>query len=324
MSEEQQYQGDRWTSQSQNILKNLGWNQNGDSNFDIPCTNKSAHRTGESSVRKNPHGIDLLFSYFDPFLSKDISIIVESKHRKWAGISKSTVQEFLDQVLMTIECASSNPELKMLGCENIRTGLLMIWCNEPEKFDNEKFKEYVKELDIKTRRNPITIFVASNNEILKWCSIIEKVKELKPTLADFKFFYPSDFFSNGLSTANRKDHLTLIQMFSPYVFAKSKKIIRLNRETQTTQDINHIFFFAKPTIDELNFMFSCTKKFQFEDADKLIIHFYGQQTHLRVHIEEFIRRKNEKYEKDGSHLTIEIDYLNILSDVPENYSKGRS
>lgn len=322
MSEEQQFQGDRWTTQSLNILRNLGWEQKGTANFDIPCTNKSSHKTGNSTSRKNPHGIDLLFSNFDPFINKEVSIIVESKHRQWTGISTSTIQDFLNQVLMTVECASTDPELIRLGCENIRTGLLMIWCNEPEKFDNEKFKEYINGLVIKARKTPTTIYIASNNEILKWCSIIEKIKELKTELSEFKFFYPSDLFSGGISSANRKEHLNLIQMFSSYVFAKSKMSIQANRDTRVNKDINHVFFFAEPTIEELDFMFSCVKKFQFEDADQIIIHFYGQQTRYRIHIEEFLRKKNEKYEEDQKFLSINADYLNVLVDVPENYSKG--
>ncbi|KZE64741.1 hypothetical protein AV545_24230 [Paenibacillus jamilae] len=59
MSEEQQYQGDRWTTQSKNILQNLGWTQVGDSNFDIDCVNKPAHKT-KTRDRVNPHGIDFI------------------------------------------------------------------------------------------------------------------------------------------------------------------------------------------------------------------------------------------------------------------------
>lgn len=71
-------------------------------------------------------------------------------------------------------------------------------------------------------------------------------------------------------------------------------------------------------------MFSCVRKFQIEDADKIVIHFYGQQSSYRVHIQDFIRKKNEKYEKAYKSLIIETDYLNILSDIPENYTKGRN
>ncbi|MDG0874821.1 hypothetical protein L5D93_21310 [Paenibacillus thiaminolyticus] len=74
MSEEQQYQGDRWTTQSKNILKNLGWTQLGDSNFDIDCVNKVSHKT-KTKDRINPHGSDIVFSFYDPYSKKDIGLI---------------------------------------------------------------------------------------------------------------------------------------------------------------------------------------------------------------------------------------------------------
>ena len=104
MSEEQQYQGDRWTTQTKNILHKLGWTQKGDANFDIPCVNKTTHKTRDRD-RKNPHGIDLVFSFYDPYKLKDVGVIVESKHRHWSGINKSEIEKFIDQLQMSIECA---------------------------------------------------------------------------------------------------------------------------------------------------------------------------------------------------------------------------
>lgn len=318
MSEEQQYQGDRWTTQSLNILTQLGWNQIGDANIDIPCTNRSAHKTGKTN-RKNPHGVDLLFSYFDPYRNKDMGIIVESKHRKWSGINNTTLQEFVNQVFMTTECADLDSELKQIGSNSVDNGLLMIWCNEPDLFDDKEFRTYLSNIKIKTRKKPITLHVAGNTEILKWCSILEKQKELSRYYNDFAFFYPSDFFSGGQSMPDRKKHVTLIQLFSKYIFAKST-LVESNSSGTNNLRIHHVFFFAKPTKDELDFLFTCIKKFQFEDADRLVIHFYGEQTKYRKHIEMFIREKNKKSIEKKHYLRIEADYLNVLKDVPENYS----
>ncbi|MDC7726397.1 hypothetical protein [Bacillus cereus] len=320
MSEEQQFQGDRWTTQTSNILTELGWIQKGDSNFDIPCSNKALHKTGENP-RKNPHGIDLLFSYFDPHKKKDLTVVVESKHRKWNGINTSNIQDFVDQLLMTVDCATTNTQLKTLGCQNVRTGLLMIWCNEPELFDEQKFREYLKNLNLHPRKNPIPIYVASNTEILRMCSLINKVKEIdqNPDTESFSFFYPSDYFSGGQTPSLRKEHINLTYMFSKYIFAKSR-IANRSRNGTTIDEVNHVFFFATPTLEELNFMYSCIKKFQFEDADKLLIHFYDEQTDYRVEIKEFLRAKQEELKRQKSYLVIETDYMTPLSKVPENYS----
>lgn len=319
MSEEQQYQGDRWTNQSKNILTNLGWDQRADSNFDIACYSPLSHSTTIDGKRKNPHGIDLLFSYFDPYRKSDIGVIVESKNRLWSGISTSNIQSFITQVYTTIECSQLDNKINELNCPIPDTGLLMIWCNDMQNYDREKFNEYLKELKIQKRKKPINIYIASNYEILRWCSMTKKVNEIKNISESFDFFYPGDNFSGGSTSASRKTYLNLTHMFSDYVFAKSKKSVRTRNGTEFKL-INHVFLFTKPTIDELIFMDSCIKRYQFDDADELIIHLYGSHTELRTNIEEFLRKKEKEIITQQSPLKISIDYLEILKEVPENLS----
>lgn len=321
MSEEQQYQGDRWTTQTNNILKALGWGQIGDSNFDISCTNKVAHKTGDKS-RKNPHGIDSLFSYFDPYKGKNNELIVESKNRKWEGLTKSTIQDFVKQLSMTVECARTSIELRNLGCTDISTGLLMIWCNEPELFKSKDYKNYLKNLQIKLKRTPIILYIASNEEILRWCSLIEKVKEIRTDSINkkFEFFYPSDMYSGGIVSASRQNHINLAYLFSSYIFAKSIEIETFRNGNTSSFNITHIFFFAVPSLEELEFMYSCIQNYQLEDCDEIKIHFYGEQTEFRGSINQFVREKKKSLELQNSSTSIKVDYMNILLNVPENYN----
>ncbi|MGE7948166.1 hypothetical protein [Lysinibacillus sp. NPDC093688] len=322
MSEEQQYQGDRWTTQSRSILESLGWLQKGDSNFDIQCKNKTKHGTGKSS-RIHPHGVDLLFQYKDPYAKEDKNIIVESKHRKWGGISTSSIQSFVTQVFDTIECANISQELSEIQCIGVNTGLIMIWCNEPEKFNNETFNGYLKEINIRTKRNPITIYIASNYHILRWCSVIDaKDKLLAANERDFKIYYPADNFSGGRSTAVREDHATLPVLFSKYIFAKSTRTVESYGDFRSL-NVNHVFYFAEPTYDELLFLYSCLSQIQFEDAHILSFFFYGNVSKYRVYIEEFRRKIEHNLKKNGSALKVEINYMVVFSDVPEIYAQEK-
>ncbi|OME30030.1 hypothetical protein NSS98_22515 [Paenibacillus sp. FSL E2-0274] len=319
MSEEQQYQGDRWTTQTKNILENLGWEQKGDANFDIPCVNKTTHKTREKD-RKNPHGIDLVFSYYDPYKLKKLGVIVESKHRQWSGISRVEIEKFIDQLQMSIECAETSEIFGSIGCPPVKTGLLMIWCNEPEKFDDTQYREYLKQLRFTTKRSPITLYIASNTEILKWCSLIQKVNEIKVKSIEFDYFYPSDIFSGGDSSASRRAHVNLVHLFSSYIFAKSKQKVEVGDLTYS-QDINHVFFFSEPTLEELNFMYSCIKKCQLEDAKELRIHLYNTESKYRVYIEQFKRSVEAGFKDQGIKKVLNIEYMLKLSEVPEQYSK---
>lgn len=320
MSEQQQYEGERWTTQTINILKELGWTQIGSSNFDIPCLNKAFHRRGKSEERRNDHGVDSVFTYYDPSLNEDINVIVESKKRIWSGITKSNIESFIDQLLMTTECADLSVKMKELGCEGFNTGLLMIWCNELENYNHEKIQDILNQIELAQRRKPITLYIATNYEILKWSSLIEYKRELLSENEEFDFFYPSDFYRRGKSISNQKKHITLIPLFSSYIFAKSKMKID-NYGEEKVIDTNHIFYFAEPTKKELEFMYQLIKDFQFEAAHLLIFHFYGEQTKYREYISDFIRNKRAILKENQSHLKIEVRYMNELKNVPEKYNK---
>lgn len=321
MSEEQQYQGDRWTKQTKNILSKLGWSQIGDSNFDISCKNKTAHKTGKKN-RINPHGVDLAFSFYDPYSKKEIGLIVESKHRKWSGIDNNSISDFLKQLQMTVECASTDSTLANLNCPTVKTGLLMIWCNEPELYKEQTYREYLKELKFSTKMNPLTLYIASNTEILQWCSLIESIEKIRNSqlVEEFKFFYPSDYYSGGKIAPLRIDHINIVHLFSTYIFAKSKEKLLVN-EITLPHEVSHVFLFIEPTLNELNFMYSCIQPFQLEDANELRIHLYNYNPTLRSDVEQFVREKKEKLKWENSKLKLKIEYMIKLSDVPEEYNE---
>ncbi|PFL36704.1 hypothetical protein [Bacillus cereus] len=319
MSEQQQFEGERWTTQTIKILTELGWRQVGCSNFDIPCENKSMHGTGKSAERRNDHGVDSLFTYHDPYLNENLNIIVESKKRVWSGINTSNLDSFVKQLYTTIECANVSQKIHELGCEGVNTGLLMIWCDELDKYNHDKVIEHLSKVKLPQKKKPITLYVATNHEILKWSSLIEYKAELERDCEEFNYFYPSDFYRRVKSMSTQKGYLNLIQLYSSYIFAKSRKKVEMYGMSKVI-DINHVFFFAEPTKKELEFMYQLLKDFQFEDADEINIHFYGQQIKFREHIAEFIRSKREYFKLNESQLQINIKYMNELKTVPEKYN----
>ncbi|MGW5955333.1 hypothetical protein [Bacillus mycoides] len=319
MSEQQQFEGERWTTQTIKILKELGWRQVGCSNFDITCGKPAIHGTGKSAERKNDHGVDSLFKYYDPYLNEDLNIIVESKKRIWSGINQTSIQSFVNQLYMTVECAEISEKIHELGCEGVNTGLLMIWCNETDKYKHEKIIEYLSKINVKSKKKPITLYIATNHEILKWSSLIEYKAELEREYEEFNFFYPSDFYRRGKSMSVQKGYVNLIQLYSSYIFAKSRKRVNFYGDSKLIS-VNHVFFFADPTKKELEFMYQLIQDFQFEDAAELNIHFYGEQSKFRENISEFIRTKLEYSKMNKSDLEIKVNYMNELKTVPEKYN----
>lgn len=318
MSEQQQFEGERWTTQTIRLLTELGWRQVGSSNFDISCEKKSLHGTKDGE-RRNDHGVDSLFTYHDPYLNENLNIIVESKKRIWSGINKSNIESFVKQLYMTVECADYSHKLHELGCEGVNTGLLMIWCDEIDKYNHDKVIEYLSQIKLPQKKKPITLYVATNHEILRWSSLIDYKEKLERDCEEFNFFYPSDFYRRGKSMGTQKGYLNLIQLYSSYIFAKSRKRVEAG-DVITTIDINHVFFFAEPTKKELEFMYQLLQDFQFEAAKEIHIHFHGEQIGFREAIEEFVRNKRSYFELNESKLKIKIKYMDELKKVPEKYS----
>jgi hypothetical protein len=72
MPEQSNIIGERWTQETVALLSMLGWKLHGTPNFDITCSRHKKERKGQ------PHGIDALFSYYEPYLGNRIPVIVVS------------------------------------------------------------------------------------------------------------------------------------------------------------------------------------------------------------------------------------------------------
>ena len=319
MSEQQQYIGERWTQESIKILTALGWTQINDSGYDIPCSFKNRHGSN-GKIRSNPHGIDISFICLDPFLNKNEIIIVESKTRQWNGITVSSLESFLKQLLYTLECSNCCNSFNGYDYDTMNTGLLMIWCNEPLQYNPEEFIKKLKKVKISATNKFLKLYVASNYEILKYCSLIKTIEEIKskPNCQEFKIFYPSDTFGNYNSLPNRRDIINLSYMFSKFIFARSKEIEKMGKIT-TEIDITHIFFFEEPTREELNFISTKFGNYQLEDCQKIIIHFYGKKEEaFRNDLNFFKNSMNKKYIDNDKNLEIEYNYMPVFKEVPTN------
>jgi len=185
LSEEQPIQGNRWTTHAIDLLNGLGWNLRGDTNQDIPC---AIHG------RRNPHGIDAFLTCFDPYQNREIGVIIENKNYSWNNINKTFIQKSVDNLIQTIECVPYSEEFTRkfnLSHAMVNTGILMIWSHD--RFEKERFEEYLYEINIPRKHNTLRISVLNNYDILKLYSIKHTIEELKNISDKFDIYYPSYF-----------------------------------------------------------------------------------------------------------------------------------
>lgn len=296
MSEEQPIQGNRWTTHAIDLLNGLGWNLRGDTNQDIPC---AIHG------RRNPHGIDAFLTCFDPYQNREIGVIIENKNYSWNNINKTFIQKSVDNLIQTIECVPYSEEFTRkfnLSHAMVNTGILMIWSHD--RFEKERFEEYLYEINIPRKHNTLRISVLNNYDILKLYSIKHTIEELKNISDKFDIYYPSYAESDSLRGNN---FVSLEYFHSKYIFGKMIKTKELPQGVTIPVNITIIFYFDKLTLDCLEYMYLALRKFQLID-DEIWIYHYDYSKELRGQIAEFERQYSQK--------KIIFKPMNKFQDVP--------
>lgn len=286
MPEEEPQRGNRWTEHAVQLLSDLGWDQKGSTNVDIPCV---IHRE-----RRHPHGIDFFMTYLDPYQNCEIGIIGEAKNYAWSSLNRSKIEGWINELVQKIECVPfSNEFIERLNFDSapINTGLLMIWVHD--SFDKAEFINYLNNISIPKKHNLQRIFVLGNHEILKLYSLKGKIMEItgeQNSSTVFDIFYPS---SQEYDSSRAKNLITLEYIKSKYIFGKMSKPVRhTGSETPTTINCTVVFYFDELTFDALRHMYLALRRFQLTEP-KILIYYYLDENedieYFSPHIEQFKR-----------------------------------
>ena len=247
----------------EHLFSGFGWYELA-RDTEIQCGRKHQHD-------KKTHGLDLLMNFNNPYLGRKQGIVVECKNRQMRSITQAEIDKWLQELINAIECAQSAPELQYLdlGDTNLNTGLLLIHAND--KFDSEQFKKYLCNLKAPSRRNPINIFIAGNDEINMWNSLRNKIE--KDFTKEFCFIYPSIEGSN----MEMGNYITINQLYSKYIFAQDVKLVEKSEDGTTYKApmVRKIMIsFDDISIGNFKYMWSMFKALQFQDAKELVFVFY--------------------------------------------------
>ena len=311
MPENQNTNGEHWTKESVAIFNQLGWTQKGTTNFDIECS-LHPNRKGQG------HGIDSLFTYYDPYTQSEQGILVESKCWQFRNITAANIKKWFKQITECIECIQVSPSIQDLTSAPIKNAILMCWAND--EFEHEEFQKRLRAVKIRSKRYECNLFVASNHEILKWCSLINTINKLKMESKDFKFLYPNvPTLGTNLVKAN---HISLIHLYSKYIFAQAKVVIPTYNGGTEIKDQLIVFSFEKTTMASLEFMYDMIKQLNLQDAHEYVFYLYERETAVRQIVGEFTTRVNQQISGDISNPSnVIIKYLDILEGltyVPDN------
>lgn len=264
MGEKAKKIGEKLEGFGENLFEGFGWKEV-TRDREISCT-KSLHK-------KRTHGLDLFLSVLNPYLNLKQGIVVECKNRQMVSITDSEIEKWVKELINTIDCAKNSEELTDLSLNDIvlNTGILLIHANDT--FDSEKFSKSVKKVFLRSRRDPINIYIAGNNEINRWNALREEIKSTFH--GDFKFIYPS---INGSDMLCDK-FISLDYLYSKYFFAMNTYYVsqidpRSSNQINIPKLQNIMFSFDNNIVESFKYMWSLFKTYQMQGADEYVFVFY--------------------------------------------------
>lgn len=313
MPENQNAIGEHWTKESVAIFKQLGWTQKGTSNFDIEC---SLHPTRKGQG----HGVDSLFTYYDPYAQGEQGVLVESKCWQFNSITADNIKKWFKQITDCMECMQVSPTVQDLTSAPIKNAILMCWAHD--QYSHDEFQRRLKSVRIGNKKYECNLFVASNYEILKWCSLINTINQIKNVSSEFKILYPNvPTLGTNLVKAN---HISLIHLYSKYIFAQAKVETRIFRGSEIKDQLI-VFCFEKATTASLEFMYDMIKQLNLQDAHEYVLYLFEKETPIRQIVGEFMTRVNQQISGDISNPSnVTVKYLDIydgLANIPDTIIK---
>ena len=285
----------------ENLFSDLGWSELA-RDREIKC-NRASHK-------KRTHGIDLFCKVNNSYINGNQGVIIECKNRQMQSINKSNIEEWIKELINTIECSQSTDDLSDVDRSDLKmqnTGLLLIHAND--EWDGTKFYGCLKSLSVSNRRNPINVFVAGNDRIILWASLLDKIK--KDYQNSFSFIYPS---LNGSSKTMQKG-LTINALFSKYLFAECTYTTQQNNgvgEFSVPHRQTILFFLDEINIDNFKYSWSMFKYYQLQGSDKYSFVFYprknGDTDFIRGQFIQAIKA-GDPYITDEEVGKIQIDFI---------------
>lgn len=252
MPEEEAFSGNRWNRRVNVFLSALGWQQIGDSNVDIAC----------SQCRKN-HGLDSVFVYELKGQAPQL-VFVEAKERKWKNAYKTEIEKWCAELSEKIEHVPYSPDFvrkfPIPPGASYNTGLIPLWISDVSNFDSDQFSQRLRAVKLpEYRRNPKRIFVLSNQQILFLTAIKEELHRLEDASGDFhdvSFYLPA--YGRFSSTVTHT--LPLEYIYSKLIFATAKKRYEEKRG-DSWHPIDIAFYTGAVDYESLDFLRLALRRF---------------------------------------------------------------
>lgn len=294
MPEDQNVWAEVWNTRLNRFLETvIGWRQLGRSNNDVWC-----ERIQEKV------GLDSVFAYHRNPSSNQQVVLVEAKTReRLDSISKSEIQKWVDRFTVKLENAPLSPEFreKFQPDTNaqFRMGLIGLWVRDSQSYSHPRLQQWLSQLHVAQRRNPLNICFISNQTITRLCAIHDEVNALRSSesYTDVGYYFPS----YGDKPSCDGNSLPVEALLSKFIFCQAKRHQRLVGSGGTHSFDSSIVFYLGQlgSYHDLRFIGLALRDFQLLQAGEAAIYTLYEPETLRNEINGFkeeFRDKNVQFE----------------------------
>jgi hypothetical protein len=258
MPEDEAVSGDRWNQRANIFLSALGWEQVGDSNVDIVC-----------SECNRKHGLDSVFLY--EVGQESQLVFVEAKTRKWENAYKAEIERWCRNLAEKMQHVPYAPDFRakfpaIPSRTAYDTGLIILWINDEDNFDPDQMTQRLRAVRLpEYRKNPKRIFVLSNQKILFICAVIDKLRRLRASdrFCEVAFHLPP--YGNFDSTTTTT--LPLEYIYSKVIFATARRRYQ-EKSGEHWHELNIVFYSGAVDYESLDLLRLVLRRFQMGDLNR--------------------------------------------------------
>lgn len=262
---------------SNKIFEKFLWKKVGPCDQDFPCQKEDKHKPA-NKTQDHTHPVDVVFSYKDPYLNKNIYLNTDLKSYKKGSINPKKIEEALSSLANTIDCARHSDDWQEkynteVGANEIR-GLLFVFNHDndfshnfyeyfhPKKPDGAKRRPASVNMDKISIQPNQQIHIIEPKIINYLMSIIADMNEMIaegtfPQGKRYGFFYPQLTYHKVLVNDNYLP-ATIELLTAPFLIIKHDKVIDIDYDTQT-QTVKYpngyVVYYNRNGASELEFMY---------------------------------------------------------------------
>lgn len=310
---------------SKDIFKSFGWHRHPRSDENFSCV-IDEHGKGGGSPR-GTHPTDVVFSYKDPYLGKDVHLLTDLKSYAKDTITHSKLRSAIKSLVATVECAKSSSEWRTkfaIDEQSDHEVRGMLFVHNHDNGYEKNFYEALEKVNVQTLpiKPPEIIHFLGPRDIQRLYTTANDIKRLKGEAElpeDYTFYYP-DLVMRMRRGDQWDQTATFETLCGPFIIIRHKEA----KETAS----GFLIYYNRPgdCSEEFEYLLSCFARFQMLESEERIrirVTDPAANSDLKSHFDLAIKRCVRAWGfDDAREKTLRRIEVERLPAIVANYNPG--